>query len=195
MAPRFHLPPFSLLLTAAIATAALMPAACRNAATETEEPVMTFSLTSSAFSPNERIPPRYTGEGTDVSPPLDWGEPPASTQTLALICDDPDAPRGTWDHWLIWNIPGSLRALPEGISKKDSPPEVAGAVQGSNSWPKIGYYGPLPPPGHGTHHYHFTLYALNKTLDLKPGADKKALLAAMKGAVLGKATLTGTYSR
>jgi len=193
MAPRFHIPPCPLFLAAAIA--ALMPAACKNAATETEEPVMTFSLTSSAFGPNERIPPKYTGEGADVSPPLVWGDPPAAAQTLALICDDPDAPRGTWDHWLIWNIPGNLRALPEGISKKDSPPEVAGAVQGSNSWPKVGYYGPMPPPGHGTHHYNFVLYALDAPLTLKPGADKKALLAAMKGHVLGQAKLTGTYSR
>jgi hypothetical protein len=195
MAPRSGISRCLVLLTVASATLASLPAACRNAATETEEPVMTFSLTSSAFSPNERIPPKYTGEGADVSPPLAWGEPPAAAQTLALICDDPDAPRGTWDHWLIWNIPGSLRALPEGISKKDSPPEVAGAVQGSNSWPKVGYYGPMPPPGHGTHHYHFTLYALNKTLDLKPGANKKALLAAMKGHVLAEGKLTGIYSR
>ena len=195
MAPRSGISRCLVLLTVASATLASLPAACRNAATETEEPVMTFSLTSSAFSPNERIPPRYTGEGADVSPPLAWGEPPAAAQTLALICDDPDAPRGTWDHWLIWNIPGNLRALPEGVSKKDSPPEVAGAVQGSNSWPKVGYYGPMPPPGHGTHHYHFTLYALNKTLDLKPGANKKALLAAMKGHVLAEGKLTGIYSR
>ena len=195
MAPRSGISRCLVLLTVASATLASLPAACRNAATETEEPVMTFSLTSSAFGLNERIPPKYTGEGADVSPPLAWGEPPAAAQTLALICDDPDAPRGTWDHWLIWNIPGSLRALPEGISKKDSPPEVAGAVQGSNSWPKVGYNGPLPPPGHGTHHYHFTLYALNKTLDLKPGANKKALLAAMKGHVLAEGKLTGIYSR
>ena len=195
MAPRSGISPCLVLLTVAGATLASLPAACKNAATETEEPVMTFSLTSSAFSNNERIPKPYTGEGADVSPPLAWGEPPAAAQTLALICDDPDAPRGTWDHWLIWNIPAALRALPEGVSKKDSPPEVAGAVQGSNSWPKVGYYGPMPPPGHGTHHYNFVLYALDAPLALKPGADKKALLAAMKGHVLGQAKLTGTYSR
>ena len=195
MAPRSGISRCLVLLTVASATLASLPAACRNAATETEEPVMTFSLTSSAFSPTERIPPKYTGEGADVSPPLDWGEPPAATQTLALICDDPDAPRGTWDHWLIWNIPGNLRALPEGVSKKDSPPEVAGAVQGSNSWPKVGYNGPMPPKGHGTHHYHFVLYALDASLDLPAGADKKALMGAMKGHVLGQAKLTGTYSR
>ena len=190
-----RIPHVLLMIVPAMAAVASLPAACEDLAPETEGPGMTFAMTSTAFGNNDRIPTAYTGEGKDASPPLEWGEPPTGTKTFALVCDDPDAPRGTWDHWLIWNIPGNLRALPEGVSKKDSPPEVAGAVQGSNSWPKVGYYGPMPPPGHGTHHYNFTLYALSKTLDLKPGADKKALLAAMKGAVLGKATLTGTYSR
>jgi hypothetical protein len=162
-----------------------------------EETVMTFSLTSAAFKQNERIPVRYTGEGADVSPPLEWSDPPAGTQSLALICADPDAPIGTWDHWVLWNLPPDRRSLPENIMKFEIPPDLGSARQGRNSWPSanIGYRGPMPPPGHGTHHYQFTLYALDTVLDLPPGADKRALMAAMKGHLLGKATLTGVYSR
>lgn len=155
---------------------------------------MTFLMTSTAFKNNERMPAKYTGEGANVSPPLEWGDPPAGTQSFALIGDDPDAPRGTWDHWLIWNLPGTLRKLPEGIAKSQALPDLGGARQGNNSWPKIGYDGPMPPPGK-VHHYNFVLYALDAPLDLKAGADKKALLAAMKGHIVGEAKLTGIYSR
>jgi Raf kinase inhibitor-like YbhB/YbcL family protein len=141
------------------------------------------------------MPKKYTGEGKDVSPPLEWSDPPAGTQTLALICDDPDAPRGTWDHWVLWNLPGTLRALPENVARTETLPELGGAVQGKNSWPNLGYNGPMPPPGNGTHHYHFVLYALDAKLDLAPGAGKKDLAAAMKSHVLGEARLTATYSR
>ena len=156
---------------------------------------MPFALTSPAFKPDDRIPAKYTGEGADVSPPLEWSDPPAGAKSFALICDDPDAPMGTWDHWLLWNLAGDLRKLPENVAKTDTVAALGGARQGKNSWPKIGYNGPMPPKGHGTHHYHFDLYALDTALDLKTGADKKALLAAMKGHILGKATLMGTYSR
>jgi len=156
---------------------------------------MPFALTSPAFKPDDRIPAKYTGEGADVSPPLEWSDPPAGAKSFALICDDPDAPMGTWDHWLLWNLAGDLRKLPENVAKTETVAALGGARQGKNSWPKIGYNGPMPPKGHGTHHYHFDLYALDTALDLKTGADKKALLAAMKGHILGKATLMGTYSR
>ena len=156
---------------------------------------MTFTLTSPAFKEGERIPVKYTGEGADLSPPLEWAEAPAAAKSFALICDDPDAPRGTWDHWIIWNIPGDRRKLPEGVARTETLPELGAARQGKNSWPRIGYNGPMPPPGHGTHHYHFVLYALESALDLKPGADKKALLAAMKSHILAQAKLVGTYSR
>ena len=156
---------------------------------------MAFALTSPAFKPDDRIPAKYTGEGADVSPPLEWSDPPAGAKSFALICDDPDAPMGTWDHWLLWNLAGDLRKLPENVAKTETVAALGGARQGKNSWPKIGYNGPMPPKGHGTHHYHFDLYALDTALDLKTGADKKALLAAMKGHILGKATLMGTYSR
>ncbi len=155
---------------------------------------MTFSMTSPAFKPNERIPMQYTGQGADISPSLEWGEPPAGTQSFALICDDPDAPAGTWDHWLIWNLPAKIRQLPEKVPTTATLAEPAGARQGNNSWPVLGYKGPMPPPGK-VHHYNFVLYALDAPLDLKAGANKKALLAAMKGHILGQARLTGTYSR
>ena len=156
---------------------------------------MTFTLTSPAFKEGERMPVKYTGEGADLSPPLEWAEAPAAAKSFALICDDPDAPRGTWDHWIIWNIPGDRRKLPEGVARTETLPELGAARQGKNSWPRIGYNGPMPPPGHGTHHYHFVLYALESALDLKPGADKKMLLAAMKSHILAQAKLMGTYSR
>jgi hypothetical protein len=186
------------VLMALVLAAALAPAACcKEQPGAKEENVMTFAMTSLAFTNNDRIPKQHTGEGADLSPVLEWAEPPAGTKAFALICDDPDAPVGTWDHWVIWNIPGALRKLPEGIARTEKPVDPAGAVQGKNSWPKdnIGYRGPMPPPGHGTHHYNFVLYALDAPLELKAGANKKELLAAMKGHILGQAKLTGTYSR
>ncbi|MCX5649632.1 MAG: YbhB/YbcL family Raf kinase inhibitor-like protein [Planctomycetota bacterium] len=155
----------------------------------------TMKLTSPAFANGARIPVRHTGEGDDRSPPLEWTDPPEGTKSFALICDDPDAPRGTWDHWLVWNLPATLRQLPEGVPTTKTLPDLGGAMQGNNSWPKIGYGGPMPPPGHGTHHYHFVLYALDAPLDLAPGANKAALQKAMKGRVLAEARLMGTYSR
>jgi hypothetical protein len=178
-----------------MAAIALSAVACQNPTAATgEDNVMTFALTSTAFKDNERIPAKYTGEGADISPPLAWDEPPARTAAFAIICDDPDAPRGTWDHWLIWNIPAALRQLPENVAKTETVASLSDARQGKNSWPKIGYNGPMPPPGK-VHHYNFVLYALDTPLDLKAGADKKALLAAMKGHVLGQGKLTGVYSR
>jgi len=156
---------------------------------------MTFELTSPAFGAGERIPKKYTGEGEDASPPLEWTDPPEGTLAFALVCDDPDAPVGTWDHWLIWNLPADLSKLPEGVPTRETLPNLGGARQGNNSWPKIGYGGPMPPPGHGTHHYNFCLYALDTVLDLAAGADKAALEKAMKGHILAEARLTGTYSR
>jgi Raf kinase inhibitor-like YbhB/YbcL family protein len=160
---------------------------------------MSFELTSTAFAANQTIPKKYTGEGADVSPPLAWSKLPEGTQELALICDDPDAPVAEpWVHWVIYRIPAAEKGLPEGVDKTEKPSVPAGALQGKNSWPSgqtIGYRGPMPPPGHGTHHYHFTLYALKNKLDVPPGLDKKALLAAMEGRILGQVRLTGTYSR
>ncbi len=158
-----------------------------------------IQVTSSAFGEGQRIPKKYTGEGEDVSPPLAWSGVPAGTQELALIVDDPDAPTPQpWVHWVLYKIPADCKALPEGVKKVLRPDEPAGALQGKNSWPSgqtIGYRGPMPPPGHGVHHYRFHLYALDKKLEVEPGLTKDELLAAMKGHILGEGELTGTYQR
>jgi Raf kinase inhibitor-like YbhB/YbcL family protein len=168
------------------------------AGADTEEHVMGFRLTSSAFEHETTIPTKYTGEGADVSPPLAWTEVPAGTASFALICDDPDAPVGTWNHWLIWDLPADARSLPEGVPREPVVEALEGARQGTNSFKQdnIGYRGPMPPPGHGTHHYHFTLYALEAPLGLEAGADRAAFLETLEGRkVLGKAVLTGLYER
>ncbi len=159
---------------------------------------MTIQVTSTAFAQGRPIPARFTEDGEDLSPPLAFSGLPQGTRELALICDDPDAPRREpWVHWVIYKIPADCKGLPEGVSADPRPAKVPGARQGKNSWPKgqtIGYRGPAPPPGK-THHYHFTLYALDAAVDLEPGADKSSLLKAVKGHVLAQGRLTGTYRR
>lgn len=146
----------------------------------------TLALESSAFAPGEAIPVRFTCDGDDLSPPLAWAEPPPGTESLALIFDDPDAPAGTWVHWVLFSIPATARSLPEGAAGT--------GLQGTNSWGRDGYGGPCPPSG-STHTYVFRLYALDATLDLAPGASKEALLDAVQGHVLAEGQLTGTYAR
>jgi Raf kinase inhibitor-like YbhB/YbcL family protein len=163
------------------------------------EKKMTIQITSTAFTQGKPIPKKYTGEGTDVSPPLAWTEIPAETKEIVLICDDPDAPQTeSWVHWVIYNIPATAKGLPEGVPRKPQPKESAGAIQGKNSWPNgenIGYRGPMPPKGHGVHHYYFKLYALDGHVALEPGQDKKAVLKAIGGHVLAEGLLMGTYQR
>lgn len=143
-------------------------------------------LTSSAFGSNEDIPIEYTCDGEGITPPLSILDIPDSAQSLALILEDPNAPAGTFTHWLVWNIDPQTEEIEEG--------EVpAGAMQGVNSGGSIGYTPPCPPVG--IHHYVFTLYALNKTLDLSKGSDKEDLEEAMGGAVISQAELTGIYGR
>jgi len=157
-----------------------------------------MKIESTAFQAGEPIPSRYSGESDDISPALSWSDLPNGTKQLALVCDDPDAPcPEPWVHWVIYNIPADIAGLGEGIKRQETPPAPAGAVQGANSWPSdnIGYRGPMPPPGHGVHHYHFKLYALDAELHLSSGLDKKELLAAIKGHVLAEAELVGTYQR
>lgn len=160
---------------------------------------MTMTLTSAAFGRDERIPVQYTGEGEDRSPPLRWTEVPPDTRELALICDDPDAPTPQpWVHWLIYGMAADVRELVAGIPTAAIVSAPVQANQGKNSWPDgatVGYRGPLPPVGHGVHHYHFRLYALNARLHLAPGADKPQLLAAMSNRIIANAELIGTYSR
>lgn len=153
--------------------------------------VRPFELASTAFAHEEEIPERYTCDGEDISPPLQWGDPPAGTQSFALICDDPDAPGGTWVHWLLYNLSTDVRGLPEAVPAQQ---ELAdGSQHGRNSWGRSDYGGPCPP--RGTHRYIFTLYALDTTLDLAPGADKATLLQAMEGHVLAETALIGLYAR
>jgi Raf kinase inhibitor-like YbhB/YbcL family protein len=160
---------------------------------------MQFEVTSPAFQQNQPIPKKYTGEGEDVSPPINWKGLPEGTKELVLICDDPDAPtQEPWVHWVIYKIPASLGGLPEGVAKDARLKSPAGVLQGKNSWPNgqtIGYRGPMPPPGHGTHHYRFHVYALEANMVIEPGPDKKSVLSEIKDHVLGEGMLVGTYER
>ncbi len=142
-----------------------------------------MKLTSSAFAHKAMIPKKYTCQGEDISPPLTITDLPEATVSLALINDDPDAPMGTWDHWLIWNI----KPVPE--IKENSAP----GTEGKNSWGRSNYGGPCPPSG--THRYFFKLYALDSTLALPEGATKAELEAAMKGHILEQAELIGLYKK
>jgi Raf kinase inhibitor-like YbhB/YbcL family protein len=150
-----------------------------------------MKLTSPAFTEGGMIPAQYTCNGPDISPPLVWEEVPEDTKSLALIVDDPDAPVGTWVHWVLYNLPASTRELKESITKTKVLPD--GAMQGTNDFRKIGYNGPCPPGG--THRYFFKLYALDEMIDLNPGARKKDLLDAMKGHILAECQLMGKFSR
>jgi Raf kinase inhibitor-like YbhB/YbcL family protein len=147
-----------------------------------------MNLTSSAFSDGERIPEEYTCEGKDVSPPLSWDGVADGTSELALTCEDPDAPRGTFVHWVMWGIDPTLGELQAGTI----PP---GARLGRNDFGRAAYGGPCPPPGHGTHHYHFTLYALSAPADLNEGSSLSELRGAIENDVLAEASLMGTYER
>lgn len=153
---------------------------------------MAFSVSSPAFTSGSAIPKPFTCQGTDVSPALAWSGHPKQTESFALIVDDPDAPVGTWVHWVIWNIPASAQQLPENVDKREH--LDSGAVQGRNDFRKIGYNGPCPPPGN-THRYFFRLYALDGKLNLAPGATRQELDAAMKGHILAQAEYMGTFRR
>ncbi len=152
---------------------------------------MDIKVSSTAFDEEGMIPAKYTCDEEDVSPPLAWDSIPEETKTLALICDDPDAPMGTWVHWVLFNLPAGISELPENI-----PPEKeleSGAKQGTNDFGRIGYGGPCPPGG--THRYYFKLYALDAVLDFEAGARKQQLLEAMEGHILAEGQLMGRYSR
>jgi len=151
-----------------------------------------FQLTSSAFSSGAAIPSQYTCQGADVSPALKWGDAPSGTQSFALIVDDPDAPVGDWVHWTMWNIPATSHELSENVPRQEQLGD--GSRQGRNDFRKTGYNGPCPPPGK-THRYFFRVYALDTKLDLKPGAAKADLDAAIRGHVLAQAEYMGTFKR
>lgn len=158
---------------------------------------MSIILQTSAFQQTHPIPRKFTGDGDDISPPLSWSGIPSATQELALVVDDPDAPTPEpWVHWILYKIPPAATSLPEHVLPSLHVAAPAGALQGKNSWPKgIGYRGPAPPKGHGVHHYHFKLFALDAPVDLAAGIDKPTLLAAMQGHVIAQGELIGTYQR
>jgi Raf kinase inhibitor-like YbhB/YbcL family protein len=150
-----------------------------------------FKLTSSAFTEGQPIPLLHTCEGRDISPLLAWTAPPEGTRSLVLVCEDPDAPMGTWDHWVLFNLPAMTRELPENMAPE--PVLALGERHGRNSWGRIGYGGPCPPSG--THRYFFRLSALDATLELQPGATKAQVEAAMRGHILAQTQLMGTYRK
>jgi Raf kinase inhibitor-like YbhB/YbcL family protein len=153
---------------------------------------MAFQLVSSILRSNGVIPKEHTCDGADTSIPIAWQDPPEGTKSFALIADDPDAPRGTWVHWVLYDLPPGTRELPSGIGPEESLRN--GARQGKNDFGRVGYGGPCPPPG-SPHHYHFKLYALDQMTRLQPKATKQQLLDAMKGHVLAEAELVGIYKR
>ena len=153
---------------------------------------MPFQLTSPAFPNGHLIPSKYTGDGDDHSPPLSWSGQPAGTASFALICDDPDAPRGTWVHWVLFNLPADCHDLPTHVPTSGTLSN--GAHQGKTDFDSLGYGGPAPPPGK-PHRYYFKLYALDAMLNLPVGATKAQLLTAMQGHVLAEAQWMGTYQR
>ena len=151
-----------------------------------------FTMKSSAFAGGTEIPKKFTCEGPDVSPAVEWSGPPAKTAGFALIMDDPDAPVGTWVHWVLWNLPANTHSLREDVAKREQLED--GPRQGRNDFRKIGYNGPCPPLGK-PHRYFFRLYALDAKLDLAPGATRAELDTAMKGHILGQAEYLGTFRR
>jgi Raf kinase inhibitor-like YbhB/YbcL family protein len=153
---------------------------------------VSLQISSAAFSAGETIPKKFTCDGPDISPQLKWNDPPANAQSIALIMDDPDAPMGTWVHWVLYDLPANTRELPEGIAKQEQ--LSSGARQGQNDFGKIGYGGPCPPPGR-PHRYFFKLYALDAKVNLKSGATKADVERAMKGHILAQAELIGKYGR
>lgn len=151
-----------------------------------------MELSSTAFKDSGYIPRKYTGEGDDVSPPLKWSGTPEGTKSIALIVDDPDAPRGVWTHWVAWDIPPETTELPEAVPMQKTLDN--GMKQGVTDFKKIGYGGPMPPRG-SDHRYYFRVYALKSVPDLAPGATKKELQQAMQGQILGQGELIGRYKR
>lgn len=172
--------------------------ACRSTRTRGEAgtseggSAMSIAVTTTAFPPNGAIPANYTCDGADVSPDLSWSGAPSGVQSFALIAQDPDAPAGTWTHWLIWNIPAQSTGLPKRVPQDETLGD--GARQGRNDFRRIGYNGPCPPRGKA-HRYFFRLYALNAKLDLRAGANRNELEEAMKGHVLAQGELMARYGR
>lgn len=152
-----------------------------------------MELDSSAFHPGGQIPAEYTCDGVGISPPLAWTGAPESTVTFALIVVDPDAPGGTFTHWVLYDVPASVHDLPKAVRPEQRPPN--GGEQGMNSFGRIGYGAPCPPPGSQPHRYVFTLYAADIALNVPPRPDKDTVLSALQGHIIAQARLAGTYTR
>jgi hypothetical protein len=180
----------------AVVLMSMLMTAC-SSSTQTPEPTteanMSFKLTSDAFAHGQSIPAKYSCIGRNISPPLAWTDPPAGAQSFALIVDDPDAPAGTWVHWVLFNIPADARELQEDLPVKGKNVDPNSIYVGKNSWGDIGYGGPCPPSG--THRYYFKLYALDTLISLLPGASKDQLLKEMDGHILAQTELMGTFSK
>lgn len=170
----------------------MLLASCGAGEQPREEGEVALSITSTAFQEGDKIPDKYTCQGQDISPPLAWSEPPEGTQSFVLIMDDTDAPGGVFTHWVMFNIPPNSCGLPEAVPTEAQLSDRT--IQGKNDFGRIGYGGPCPPTGRA-HHYRFTLYALEKSSDLKAGVSKKQVLDAMQGYVLAQGELTGVYQR
>jgi Raf kinase inhibitor-like YbhB/YbcL family protein len=181
---------FYILLLATILLATAV-GGCGPANELEEEETMALELASTAFGSGEPIPVKYSCDGLNISPPLSWGAPPEGAQSFALVAEDPDAPAGTWVHWVLYDLPVASRGLAEAL-----PPDAVlsdGGLHGENSSRRLGYGGPCPPSG--THRYFFKLYALDSALNLEPGATASQVRQAMEGHVLAEGELMGTYSR
>jgi Raf kinase inhibitor-like YbhB/YbcL family protein len=153
---------------------------------------------SDAFADHAAIPVKYSAEGSNVSPPLRWSGVPGEAKELVLVCEDPDAPMPPpFVHWVVRGLKPEQSELPEGVARTKQPEDLAGAVQGQNSRKEIGYMGPMPPKGHGQHHYHFELFALDRPLqlDVETPPDRDALMKAMQGHVLAYGEVVGVYER
>jgi Raf kinase inhibitor-like YbhB/YbcL family protein len=156
----------------------------------------TIKLTSESLLPNQPIPDKFTPQAQDISPALSWSGVPEGTRELVLICEDPDAPMSRpFVHWILHRLPGNIMSLPPGVPKERELKEFGGAVQGRNGYKTRGWSGPQPPLGHGVHHYHFELFAIDTQLSLGPDATLDELASAMRGHVLAEGEIIGTYER
>ena len=185
----------SLFLSGAISLAAINLACSksdRSISPDNRSTAMTIKITSSSFAEGQSIPSKYTCDDENLSPPLNWDHVPEAAKSLALICDDPDAPAGTWVHWVLYDLPETTREISEGVETKQELPN--GAKQGRNDFKQIGYGGPCPPKGQ-SHRYYFKLYALDNKLGLNSGMTDREVRDAMKGHILGEGSLMGSYKR
>ena len=182
----------AVVLALTVCLVPLLVSGCGPKEAKPEEKATGLALSSSVFKEGGTIPAKYTCDGEGVSPPLTWGEPPVGTQSFALIMEDLDAPAGVFTHWVLFNVPQDSRGLPEGVPTQAQ--LSSGALQGRNDFQGIGYGSPCPPVG-SPHRYRFTLYALDRQLELEAEASKRQVLDAMQGHILAQAQLVGTYQR